>query len=548
MIFKKSISDLFFRNKLSILGSCFHRNPGQITHVKEMQLFFKFKFMKRLHPPYVMTEWLRLTKVASISFLLVACAVGPDFETPCPPQTNSYTESEMPDKTVEAEGPGGQAQCFSSGKEIPANWWYLFHSKPLNELIERGLKNSPNLHAAQAALRQAEENVTIATSALYPFVNLQTYPERQRFNPATFDVNQSPVTFNLFYATVNVSYTLDIFGGIRRQIEASEALLDFQKFEMEATYLTLTSNIVTAAVTEASLRAQIQATEEMIVLQERVLKITEDKFKLGGASHLDVLSQETQLAQTRASLPPLQINLAKIRHALAVLVGDLPSESKLPSFNLSELQLPTELPVSLPSCFVQQRPDIKASEALLHAATAQIGVAVANLLPQVTLSGNYGWLTDTLSTLFNHTSNVWSSLANVAQPLFQGGALIGKYGAAHAAFDQAFAQYRQVVLQAFQNVADVLRALELDAEQLCIQTNAESAASKTFKLTQEQYDAGAVSYLNLIDAERQFHQARIGRIQALAARYADTAALFQALGGGWWNRKPLCTPPEKKKE
>jgi len=469
--------------------------------------------------------------------------VGPDFETPLPPQTDSYTESALPEKTVETKGPGGQTQFFVEGMDIPGCWWTLFHSKSLNALIQRALINSPNLQAAQAAFRQAEANLQVSVASLFPFVNIQLTPERQRFNPAIFDVQSQPVTFNLYNATTNVSYTLDLFGAIRRQIESSEAQVDYQIFQVEATYLTLTSNVVTAAITEASLRAQLQATEALIVAQERVLNITEKKFDLGGASRLEVLAQETQLAQTRATLQPLRNALSKTRHALAVLMGDLPSESCLPSFNLNDLKLPTDLPVSLPSDFVRQRPDIRASEALLHSAGAQIGVATANLFPQITLTGSYGFLSDRLKTLFEHNSNIWDITANLLQPIFQGGALVAKREATIAAFEQAFAQYKQTVLQAFQNVADTLRALEIDAEQLQVQTEAETAASKTLALTETQYKLGAVSYLSYLDAERQYHQASIGRIQAQAARYADTAALFQALGGGWWNRKPLCKIP-----
>lgn len=487
--------------------------------------------------------------ILCLSLCLTSCiVVGPDFQSPPAPQTQSYTESELPEKTVSTKGPGGEEQVFLQGKDIPGCWWYLFHSKPLNGLIEIALKNSPNLKAAQAALRQGEANLRLALSALYPAITFQAYPERQRFSGAIFGIstpNSRPITFNLFYASVNASYTLDTFGGIQRQIESADAQLNYQVYEVEATYLTLTSNIVTTAITEASIRAQIQATEELISAQAGILEITRRKFNLGGASRLDILAQETQLAQTQASLPPLQNSLAKTRHALAVLVGELPSESCLPSFNLNELRLPQELPVSLPSSLVCQRPDIRAAEALLHSASAQIGVATANMLPQITLTGNISLLSDVFKTLFDYKSFIWSAMANLTQPIFQGGALIAKRDAAIAAFDQACFQYQQVVLQAFQNVADILKALEIDAHQLQIQTAAEEAASKTLGLTQTQYKLGAVSYLSLLDADRQYHQARIGRIQAQAARYADTAALFQALGGGWWNRNAPCTVCKK---
>lgn len=487
-----------------------------------------------------------LRYIPILGLLLGGCAVGPDFELPSPPETKSYTESELLEKTSEANGAGGQAQVFEIAQDIPSEWWHLFHSKPLNELISRAIKNSPSLQAAQASLRQAEANLRISISSLYPFVSVQFAPERQRFSPDMFDIQSPAATFNLFNATANVSYTLDVFGSIRRQIEASQAQLENQKFEVEATYLTLTSNIVTAAITEASLRSQIQATKDLILSQERTLEIIKKKFNLGAASGLDVLSQETHLAQTRASLPVLQNNLAKIRHGLAVLVGDLPSKSNLPAFDLNVFTLPTNLPISLPSNFVRQRPDIRAAEALLHAASAQIGVATANLYPQITLTGSYGWSSNQLPGIFNYANNIWDIMATLLQPVFQGGARIAQQDAAIAAFEQALAQYRQVVLQGFQNVADTLRALELDADQLRIQTEAEEAALRTLKLTRIQYNLGSVSYLNLLDAERQYQQSRIGRIQALAARYADTAALFQALGGGWWNRKLTCPPIKDK--
>ena len=479
--------------------------------------------------------------ISCLSFWLAGCAVGPDFESPAVPQTQSYTESVLPEKTVKSKGPGGDTQVFLQGKDIPGCWWYLFRSKALNELIIRALKNNPDLQAAQAALYQGEANLRVALASLYPSINFQAFPERQRFSGAIFDIStpKGPVTFNLYNASVNASYILDIFGGVQRQIESSEAQLNYQVFEIEATYLTLTSNIVTTAITEASLRAQIQATEELIESQAKVLEITKKKFDLGGVSQLDVLAQQTQLAQTQASLPPLQNSLSQTRNALSVLIGELPSESHLPIFNLMDLKLPTQLPVSLPSSLVCQRPDIRAAEATLRSASAQIGVATANMLPQITLTGSAALISDTWDTLFEYKSFIWSIMANLAQPIFQGGSLIAKRDGAKAAFDQAFAQYRQTVLKAFQNVADVLRALEIDAQQLQVQTEAEEAASKTLSLTQTQYKLGAVSYINLLDADRQYHQSRIGRIQAQAARYADTAALFQALGGGWWNRKPI---------
>jgi NodT family efflux transporter outer membrane factor (OMF) lipoprotein len=285
------------------------------------------------------------------------------------------------------------------------------------------------------------------------------------------------------------------------------------------------------------LRAQIKATEDILAAQEKQLEVVEHQFQLGAVALPDVLAQQTQRAQTRTTLLPLKKELAQSRHQLAVLTGRLPSEAlALPEFDLDGLQLPEELPLSLPSSLVRQRPDIRAAEALLHAASAQVGVATANLYPQLTLTGSYGSEAAKLNTLFTGSTAVWSLGAGLLQPLFHGGELTARRRAAVAAYDQAAAQYRAVVLQAFQNVADVLWALDADAGILVAQSDAEKSARDSLDLTQKQFLLGAISYLSLLNAERQYQQARIGLVQAQAVRFADTAALFQALGGGWWNR------------
>lgn len=476
------------------------------------------------------------------SIALTSCMVGPNFAPPCPPETESYNDVPIPDKTASSKNHGGKSQQFVFNENIPKQWWALFHSKPLNELICLGLNNSPTLAAAEAALRQAEENMrAFVGSTMFPYVSALPSAQRERFSAATFGVDPnggatSPTTvFNLYNVSVNVTYTLDVFGGNRRGIEALGAQVEYQNFLLEAANLTLASNIVTTAITEASLRAQIQATRELILLNETSLKIVKQQFQLGGVSRTDVLLQEGQLANVRATLPPLEKTLALTRHSLSVLIGELPSENQLHKFHLLELTLPTQLPVSLPSCLVRQRPDIRASEALLHAASANIGVAVANMLPQITLNGSYGTEANHWSDLFQGNSAIWSYGAQLLQPIFAGGSLNAKRKAAIAAYDQAAAQYQQTVLQAFQNVADTLRSLELDAVTLKRQTEAETAANASMKLAQQQFRLGAINYLTLLNAENQYQLARINRIQAEALRYADTAALFQALGGGWWN-------------
>lgn len=486
-----------------------------------------------------MVQLKRLTLIACCA-LLAHCAVGPNFESPDAPLVSDYTETPLPRKTLSTKGVhGGKSQYFVDGQDVCASWWELFHSPALNEMIQKGFDNNPTLDAATAALVQAEQNFRAQFGALMlPALNAQGNVQRQQYTGAGLGVpNGNPSIFNILNSQLNVSYTFDIFGGSRRQLEALCAAVDYQRFQLEAAYLTMSTNIVTSVITEASLREQLKATEDLIAFQEKLLKITQQQFELGAQSKIAVLAQQTQLAQTKALLPPVENSLAQTRHALAVLMGEFPSENTAPQFNLDKIVLPEEIPVSLPSCLVRQRPDVRAAEALLHQASAQIGVATAALFPQITLSGNAGWQANQLNDLFAPQAHIWTIASGVLQPIFQGGSLIAKRRAAIAAYDQAEAQYRQVVLQAFQNVADTLRALEYDAEALKAQTQAEVSARATLKMTEEQFRLGAVNYIALLDAEQQVLQSEIRRIQAQAARYSDTATLYSALGGGWWNRQ-----------
>lgn len=486
----------------------------------------------------------RVHAATAALLLLAGCAVGPDFRAPAPPKTDSYTAPALPAETAAAPVDGGAPQRFVIGREIPAQWWALFQSEALDRLIRQALAESPTLESAQAALRQAEENRRSRMGALFPSVDAKFSANRQKFSGASFGQPDLPgSTFTLYNASVSVSYALDLFGGTRRGLEKLKAQVDYQRYLLEGSYLALTSNIVTTAVQEASLRARIRAVREIVAMQEEQLALVEQQFQLGGAARPDVLAQEAQLAQTRATLPPLEKQLAQTRHLLAVLAGKPPSEvTALPEFELTDLHLPQELPVSLPSSLVRQRPDILASEELLHAACAQIGVATADLFPKLTISGNYGSQSTVLTDLFSSGTDVWSIGAGLLQPIFHGAELTAKRRAAIAAYDQAVAQYRETVLQAFRDVADVLRALEHDAETLKAQSLAEAAAAESLDLARKQFELGAVSYLTLLNAERQHQQARLTLAQAQAARYADTAALFQALGGGWWNREPSPSP------
>jgi NodT family efflux transporter outer membrane factor (OMF) lipoprotein len=481
---------------------------------------------------------------ASLSLLVLsACAVGPNFAPPPAPPIASITPEAKPATTASTDVAGGAAQKFDVGRDIPGEWWVVFRSKELDGLIAEALVANPSLQAAQAALWQAKENLYAQAGHLLPTVDANSSAERQQFSPAEFGSSGAPSIFNLFQAAVNVSYAPDVFGGQRRQIEATGALADYQRFELEATYLTLTTNVVTAAVQEASLRGQIEATQDIIKAETDQLDVVHHQFEGGAAARTDVLTQESEVATAQATLPPLQKQLEQQQHVLLALVGRFPSETRRERITLASLQLPTNLPLSLPSQLVEQRPDVRAAEAQLHQASAQIGVAIANRLPQITLSGSYGTAALTTATMFAPSTLVWNAVASGTQPIFHGFTLLHQQRAAEAGYTLAEAQYRNTVLQAFQNVADALRALQLDAATLKAQRAALRAASDTLELARGQYRLGAITYVTLLNAQRSYQQARLATVQAQAARYADTAALFQALGGGWWNRTDVAPNP-----
>jgi len=479
-----------------------------------------------------------------VSMLLSACMVGPDFKTPNAPDVARYNALPLPHKTARTVGNknAGKPQVYVYGRDIPADWWRIFHSETINELVNTGMANSPTIKAAQAALREAQETLNEQIgNLLVPAFDANLGGERQRFAGSTFGSDIPSSLFNLFNVTAKVSYNLDIFGGSRRQLEALRAQVDYQQFQLIATYLTLTSNIVTTAFTIASYESQIRATQDLIRAEAGQLDILQKQYRVGGVAKTNVLSQQVQVDTTRASLPPLQKALSKSRHALATLIGEYP-DTQMPDINLNKLYLPPNIPVSLPSKLVRQRPDVRASEALLHAASAQIGVATANLFPSFNITGNYGYTGPVPSSLFVPLDKTWMIAGQLTQPLFHGGALFAARRASIAAFDQAAAQYKQTLLIAFQNTADALRALETDARTFRAAKAAEIDAYQNFKINTQQYKVGGVAYLNLLNAEQQYQAARINSIQAQAQRYADTAALYQALGGGWWNRKFLQCP------
>ena len=492
--------------------------------------------------PSAKSSALRSTS-ASLALLLAGCALGPDYAPPAGPAGSQYETSALPAATQKAEGRDGEAQRFTTGGDLPGEWWTLFHSSALDQLIRQALANNPDIRAAEASLRQAQELAVAQRGALLPQVDATAGRSRNRVSGASSGLPAFSSLYNLNNASVGVSYDLDLFGGTRRSIEAAEASSDYQRWQRQATILSLTANIVTTALQEASLRAQIKATHEIVDAEAEQLRVVQSQFELGGAAKTDVLAQASLLAQVRATLPGLEKQLEQQRHLLATLAGRTPAEGIEGTFDLDGLALPSDLPVSLPAKLAEQRPDIQAAAANLHVASAEVGVAMAAQWPKLTLSGSYGTAANDVSQMFTSGAAMWSIGASVTQPIFHGGELGHRRAAAEAAFDAAKAQYESVVLNALRNVADSLRALQSDADALAQQVAYFRSASDSLALAKQRYQAGAISHLNLLDAERTEAQARIALVQAQAARLADSAALFQALGGGWWNRPDNAPQP-----
>jgi NodT family efflux transporter outer membrane factor (OMF) lipoprotein len=468
--------------------------------------------------------------------LLASCALGPDFVTPLAPVADGYTREQRLVSTASAPTAGGNSQAFTPDGDLSGVWWALFHSRQLNAFVEEAVRNHPDIQAGEFALRAARENALSQAGALFPQVSASGSAEREQVS--TTQNGQWPgqtSVYTLYNASVSVSYALDLWGGTRRQVEALQAQSDYQAFRLEATYLALTANVVTAAVTDASLRDQITATQEIIKAESDQLARIQHQFEVGAISKADVLSQEATLAQAKATLAPLQKQLAQQRNQLMAYLGRLPSQDRGEHIVLAELRLPHRLPLSLPSSLVRQRPDIRQAEATLHQATATVGVGVANLLPQVTLSGSYG--AGGSERLFSPTTIVWDAASSVTQKLVDGGALYHTKEADIATFEQDLSLYKSTVITAFQNVADSLRAIQYDAEALRAQAAAEKATSDSLAMSIEQFKTGAIPYATVINAQQSYLNVRVTRIKAQALRYTDTAALFQSLGGGWWKRQ-----------
>ena len=488
--------------------------------------------------------------------LASSCAVGPSFHPPTAPANAGYTATPLPESSTAAPVHGGEPQRLINDRDIPFEWWQLFQSSPLNALVTRSFEANPTVPAARAALAQAQELVRAQRGFYYPTVAAGFQGERvkvagnntqssslgiqangnnlgQPLQPAV------PLFYTFYTAGLTVGFVPDVFGANRRQVESLAAQRDAQRFALEATYITLASNVVAAAIQEASLRAQIAATRQIIAAEEKSLQILRDQLQLGFAMRIDVAAQEAALAQAETSLPPLQEQFEQTRDLIRALAGNLPNQDVPETFELDALELPPQLPLSLPAKLIEQRPDVRAAEAQLHAANAQVGVAVAAMLPQFSISGTLGGAADQIPWLFRTGGSFWTMVGGVSQPVFEGGTLLHTKRAAEAALKQAATQYQSTVIAAYQNVSDTLHASISDAEALVGAVEAENAAKVTYDLTRRQLEAGYANYLALLSAEAAYNQALLTRIEAQATRYGDSIALFQALGGGWWNRQEV---------
>jgi NodT family efflux transporter outer membrane factor (OMF) lipoprotein len=468
--------------------------------------------------------------------LFAGCAVGPKFQHPQPPAVKGYTHEKEPSRTVEADG---QSQRFAPGTAVAGDWWRTYRCPQLDAVVQEAIAGSPNFQAAQERLIQSREDLRAGYGVFFPQVEASADATRQKFSPIRFGSRFGSIVgstvFSLFTASISVNYVLDVFGGQRRTVEGLKAQMDYERYTALAAYLTLLSNVVNSVIAQAAYEAEIRATEEIIAFEKEQIRLTEVQWQAGLIPYSSVTSIKAQLAAEQATLPPLEQNRDRTRHLLAALVGRTSAEWAPPAVNFADITLPPELPISLPSDLVRQRPDILAAEAQLHTASANIGVATAALFPSFTLNGTYGQNSTRISTLFADAGNYWSYGGGVAAPAFQGFNLWFQRSAAVKAYQASQSDYRQMLVSAFQQVADSLRALEHDAETLRAQTDALAATEQTLHSMKTNYEAGLVNYLQVLTADTQYQQAKLGYIQARALRLQDTAALFVAMGGGWWN-------------
>ncbi|MGJ0426234.1 efflux transporter outer membrane subunit [Methylocystis sp.] len=488
---------------------------------------------------------------APIVISLGGCAVGPEFAAPAAPAEAGYVRRLSTGGQGEAPISGG-AQRLQMGRDVPGEWWTLFHSKQISAFVAEAIENHPTIASAEAALRQARETLEADAASFLPSAIATDSVTRQQLSPAQYGSSSSSnsgfkTLYTLYNSNVAVSFTPDVFGKTARTVEGDAASVDYQRYQLEAAYLALTANVVSTAIADASYAEQIKVTQGLVADYRAQLDILEKRFELGAVSLADVVSERTLLAQAEAMLPPLQKARAQTRNQLMAYLGRFPNSDKGETIDLEKLHLPATLPLSLPSKLVRQRPDILAAESQLHQASANVGVATANMLPQLTLSATGGSLALTPAQLFSPQTMAYNLGASLSNQVSDGGGLFHKREAKVAALEQATALYQGTVLTAFQNVADALQAIKHDAATLRAQSAAESAAAESFRIAQIQYRAGSTTYPTVIDAEQSLLNTRLSRVKAQAARFSDTVALLQALGGGWWNRNDE-TPASRAKQ
>ncbi len=471
-----------------------------------------------------------LVPLFTVALFLSACAVGPNFTRPEPPKAAGYDRGANPASTLPADG---TPQRFEAGGKVAPEWWRTFGSRKLDEVVDEAVAKNPSLQAAQASLRQSQYLLSAGYGVYFPQVDAGAGAERQLFSPAKFGSTGPGTIFNLYTLQATVTYTLDLFGAERRQVEGFQARVDYQRYAAAAAYLSLTGNVVNTVIARAAYDAQIKATEEVVRTLKEQVRLTELQVRAGTAPYANVLALQSQEAAAETALPPLRQKLSQTEHLLATLAGGAPAEWNPPAIALEDLTLPADLPLSMPSELVRHRPDILVAEADLHAASAEVGVSTAALYPNFTLTGAYGYNNMSGGNLIQNDSNFWNLGANLTAPLFHGGSLRYQRKAAVEGFNQSQAGYRQTVLGGLAQVADALRGLEHDAEAVDAQARSLDVAGKSLRLVEANYKAGVANYLQILVADGQYSQARIGYIQAKGQRLQDTAALFVAMGGGW---------------
>ncbi len=479
-----------------------------------------------------------LFAISTVCLLLTGCVAGPNYEAPfLPNRAKLLANQSSTQLTTVPNVIGGSSQAFIEQLQVPADWWTLFQSKDLNRIVDLTLHKNPNLQAADAALRSAQASARAQTGVYFPTIGINTTGVRQQVSPAYFgQATGEPNIYNLYNANISVTYKVDLFGGSRRLVESAKAQAEYQQFQLEATYLSLTTNVVNTAIREAAQREQLEATQIILQSQQNLAKLIDQQFMIGTVSRIDASSQNTLVANSQSQLYSFDKNLSVTRNMLIAYTGNYPGSAELPQFRLANLNLPSEIPTVIPSDLVRQRPDIRAAEAALRASNAQVGVASANLLPQLNLTAAYGSQALTTSALFGPGTAMWNLGAGIFQPLFQGGTLRAQRDAAKAAYEQAAANYEGTVVNAFQEVANALKALEVSANTLASAANAEKNAGVNLNLVTQQYKLGSTNYLAVLNTQTQYQQAKINLIQAQADRYTSTATLYAAIGGGWWNR------------